>query len=109
MASKKKNKIENKTRKNSTRVSVKNRTYKTLANNEKTFVVRTTKSSQVGVKFLKTGLKKAISVELVLPSTTLDGSERTVRLNLSGRQFSSLVNAYDYFLSKEFKAENPTL
>lgn len=66
--------------------------YNRLAETENVFHVRTTPDTQAGVKIQSKGAKKRSTVELLLPSTTLDGAKRMVKVQLTGRQAKALFD-----------------
>jgi len=74
--------------------------YSRLSNNENIFQVRTTPgSTQAGVRVATRGVHKGSTVEILLPSTTVDGRDRTVMVGLTGRQaraiYETLARHYD--------------
>lgn len=83
-------------------IIAKNESFSSFDKEEKSFVVRTTKSTKLGVKVSRKGLKKGMNVELIVPSTSLDGTDRSVRLELTGRQVMSIYNTLNDFLEKRY-------
>lgn len=92
-------------RNRSARIITKSKLYNRL-DRERAFEVRTTRSTQAGVRIESRGQKKLVNVELILPSTTSDGEERTVRLNMTGRQARALYETLSNHYERE--AENAT-
>jgi len=75
----------------------KSKLYDKLAD-KATFAVRTTHSTAAGVRVESHGTKKGSSVEVLLPSTTITGGKRVVKVEMSGRQARALYET----LSKHF-------
>lgn len=69
---------------NSTRVT-KSKLYDQLSNTP-TFEVRTKHSTAAGVRVESHGVKKGSTVEILLPSTTITGGKRIVKIDMTGRQ-----------------------
>jgi hypothetical protein len=84
---------------NDTARITKSKLYNKLAT-RKTFEVRTTLSTAAGVKIETYGAKKGSTVEVLLPSTTHEGSNRTVKVQMTGRQARALYET----LSRHFNA-----
>ncbi len=78
----------------------KSKLYNGLSNTDATFNVRTTPSTKAGVRVISRGAKKASRVEIVVPSTTIDGSPRVVKLTLTGRQARALFETLDRHYNK---------
>jgi len=77
----------------------KNRLYRKLTD-KNSFFVRTTAGTQAGIMAATLGNKKGGFVEILLPSTTIEGRKRTVKVYLSGRQARVLFDT----LSKHYGA-----
>jgi len=67
----------------------------------KTFDVRTSKTTKAGVRVSTTGSKKLTTVEILIPSTTVYGEDRVVKVTLTGRQakavFDTMERHYNTF------------
>lgn len=76
-----------------------NRLWRKL-DDKNSFFVRTTAGTQAGVLAATYGNKKGGFVAILLPSTTIEGRQRTVKVCLSGRQakvlFDTLAKHYAY-------------
>lgn len=92
-------------RKRSTRIVTKSKLYNRLAD-ERSFEVRTTRSTKAGVRIESRGLKKLVNVELILPSATHDGEERTVRVSMTGRQARAIYETLTNHYEREAEAQN---
>lgn len=57
---------------------------------KKTFHVRTSHSSKAGVRIIDPGTKKGVMVDILVPSTSVDGSDRIVKMSMTGRQARAL-------------------
>jgi len=72
--------------------------YNRLSNNENIFHVRTTPgSTQAGVRVAGKGAKKGSTVEILLPSTSIDGLDRTVMVGLTGRQARAIYETLNRY------------
>lgn len=72
--------------------TTKSKLYNRLATTKNVFHVRTTPDTQAGIRVESKGAKKRSTVELLLPSTTLDGNRRMVKVQLTGRQAKALFD-----------------
>lgn len=63
---------------------------KMSADEKKTFHVRTSHSSRAGVRVTDPGTKKGVTVDILVPSTSIDGTERIVKMSMTGRQARAL-------------------
>lgn len=82
----------NNTTRNSTttrRRTIKSKLYNKLSEGN-TFSVRTTLTTQAGVKIEDQGNKKGSIIEVILPSTTITGAKRSVKVQMTGRQARAL-------------------
>lgn len=81
------------------RIVTKSKLYNRLDRSNKSFDVRTERSTKAGVRIETRGTKKLTNVEIILPSTTNDGEDRMVRVTMTGRQaravFETLSRHYD--------------
>ena len=76
---------------------IKSKLFNKLSRTANVFHVRTSNSTQAGIKVEESGNKKRTMVEMVLPSTDIDGKYRVVRVLMSGRQaraFAGVLNQY---------------
>lgn len=80
-----------------TKVTVKSKLFNKLNNTKNVFSVRTEKNTKAGIRVSKNGTKKQIVVDVLVPSTTIDGSPRVVKMSLSGRQAYALYRTLDKF------------
>lgn len=88
-----------------TRIVTKSKLYNRL-DRERSFEVRTTRSTKAGVRVETRGLKKLTNIEIILPSTTSDGEERTVRLSLTGRQARAIYETLGNHYEREAEVQN---
>lgn len=73
------------------------------AQEKKVFHVRTSHSTKAGVRVENRGGKKGSQLDILVPSTTIDGTPRTVKVSLTGRQARAL-----YATLNRFYSENPS-
>lgn len=74
------------------KTTTKSRYYNKFADQKNTFSVRTTQSTKAAILVDSGGNKKATTVEVILPSTTVHGSKRMVKLTLTGRQAKAIFD-----------------
>lgn len=86
------------------KITTRSKLYNRLAKRGKSFSVRTETSTQAGVLIESRGSKKRVNIELILPSTDTDGSDRTVRVNMTGRQARAIYET----LTRHYERENET-
>lgn len=76
-------------------LSTKSRYYGDFAAFTRTFDVRTSKVTKAGVRVSTTGSKKLTTVEILIPSTTIDGDNRVVKVTLTGRQAKAVYDTME--------------